>query len=218
MFAHRTGASRAAATGLAVVLLATAGCTGDGGRSASPGADEPGLPDRSVGSSATLEPRPVTTDVAVARTAGARLRRASEQTLERQVARLLSRYFDAAFLSGSYPRESFPGAFADFTPGAARSARGDVDILTNAASGRTIDQVVPVRKRARLDVLVPRRTAAAVTARITLVFVAERSTGADQRVTVSGRLLMNRAPSGGWQVFGYSMQRSAVATGKGATR
>lgn len=217
MFAHRSGAFRAALAGLAVVLLATAGCTGGGERSPS-GEDEPGLPERSVGSSATLEPRPVTIDVAVARTAGTPLRRAAEQTLERQVARLVSRYFDAAFLAGPYPRESFPGAFADFTPGAARTARDDLDLLTNAASGARTEQVVPVRKQVRLDVLVPTRTAAAVTARITLVFVAERSDGADERVTVTGRLLLNRATPAGWQVFGYDISRSSTAPAKGATR
>jgi hypothetical protein len=42
--------------------------------------------------------------------------------------------------------------------------------------------------------------------------------GADKRVTVTGRLLMARKRSGGWEMFGYDMARSDVATGKGGSR
>ena len=73
-------------------------------------------------------------------------------------------------------------------------------------------------KTARLDVLVPRRLVAGLTARIRLVFVQERTDGADQRVTVTGRLLINRKKSGPWQIFGYDITRSSVPATKGSDR
>ena len=36
----------------------------------------------------------------------------------------------------------------------------------------------------------------------------------DQRVTVAGRLLINRKKSGPWQIFGYDITRSSVPAAK----
>lgn len=217
MFSHRSGAVRGWVGGLTAVLLTVTGCTSGDEPSAAPTPEESSLPDRSVGSSPTLEAKPVSLEVTVARTAGGRVTKPQRRSLESQAARVLGRYFDAAYLGGEWPRRGYPGAFDDFTPGAARSARDDRDLLTNAATGDTIERVVPVRKQASLDLLVPGRTVAGMTARIRLVFVTERSRGADQRVTVTGRLMLTRAGSGpAWSVFGYDVQRSAVVA-KGAS-
>jgi len=147
--------------------------------------------------------------VSVAKVVGRRLGREKRERLETNLARVVGRYFDDAYLGGDYPRQDFSGAFDTFSAGAARRARSDRDLLTNAATAGQVEAVVPRRKRAGLFVLVPRRNVVGLTARIRLVFVEERRAGADQRVTVAGRLLMSRKRSGAWQVFGYDVRRAA---------
>ena len=214
MSPHRSGAVRTSIGGLVVALLALAGCTSGEGGSTSATPETSPLPDRSVGASATLEPRPAPMEVSIARIAGGPVRKAQQRAVERQVSRVLARYFDGAFLGGSYPRQGFPDAFSDFTQGATRTARADRDLLTNAALAGTVERVLPQRREAMLDLFVPKKAVAGVTARFRLAFLAERSRGADQRVVVSGRLLLTRADPGPWRVFGYDVQRSAVvATG-----
>lgn len=214
---HRPRPRRALAGGLAVALLAaTAACTSD---SEPPREVAPSdLPERSLGAAPTLEAKPVPTEVTVARVAGERLRKEQRRRLEKQVARVLSGYFDDAFLGGEYPRSDFAGALAAFSPGAAERAASDRDLLTNTEIGGETEAVVARAKQARLDVLVPRRLVAGLTARIRLVFLQERSNGADQIVTVKGRLMLNRKSSGAWQIFGYDVSRSSSPAGKGGGR
>ena len=195
-----------------MLLVATAGCTSD-----DPGKSAPSpLPSRSVDSAATLEAKPVPMDVTVGKVAGGKLKQ--QQQIEAQVSKVLSRYFDAAFLAGEYPRKDFSGAFASFSPGAAQRAAADRVLLTNAAIGTTTEAIVPRSKQARLDLLIPKRTVAALTARVRLLFVQERADGADQLVTVEGRLMIDRKKSGAWQIFGYDLTRSSVPVAKGADR
>lgn len=212
---HRPGPVRALAGGLAATLLAlTAGCTGDDeGAGDAPSA----LPDQSVGSQPTLEAKPVPMEVEVAQVAGGRLKREQRKRLETQVSATLSKYFDQAFLAGEYPRDDFASALDTFSRGAASRAASDRALLTNARIGKTTEAVVPRTKQARLDVLVPNRFVAGLTARVRLVFVQESTDGADQKVTVAGRLLMSRKKSGSWQIFGYDVTRSSVPAAKGAS-
>lgn len=215
---HRPRPRRALAGALAVAILAaTAGCTSDSEPPREEAAPS-GLPERSVGTAPTLEAKPVPTKVTVARVAGERLRKEQRQRLEKQVARVLSGYFDDAYLGGEYPRSDFAGALAAFSPGAAERAASDRDLLTNTEIGDETEAVVARAKQARLDVLVPRRLVAGLTARIRLVFLQERSDGADQLVTVKGRLMLNRKSSGAWQIFGYDVSRSSSPAGKGGGR
>ncbi len=214
---HRTRPSRAVAGGLAAVMLVlTAGCTGDDEK---PEESAPSpLPSRSVGVEPTLEAKPVPTEVTVAKVIGGKLKRQQRERLEKQVSRVVSAYFDDAFLAGEYPRSDFAGALATFSPGAVERAASDRALLTNAEVGTSTAAVVARTKTARLDVLVPRRLVAGLTARIRLVFVQERTDGADQRVTVAGRLLINRKKSGPWQIFGYDITRSSAPAAKGSDR
>lgn len=198
---------------MALLLLAGA-CTGD---TEDPEESAPSpLPSRSVGSQPTLEAKPVPMQVEVAKVVGGKLRPKQRRTLSRQVSGVVSGYFDAAFLGGEYPRRNFSDALDTFSRGAAQRALSDRPLLTNVAVGDATEAVVPRVKRVRLDVLLPRRVVVGLTARFRLVFVEERLRGADQRVTVSGRLLMNRKKSGPWQIFGYDVTRSAVPAAKGA--
>lgn len=206
--------ARRVVAGLACALLLTgmAGCTSD--------SDEPSSspsPDASTGAAATLAAKPVPMDIRVTRVAGT-LKKARRGHLERKVGRAISSYFDAAYLGGEYPRADFDKAFATFSEGAARQARGDRSLLTNADLGKSIAGVTPIRKDARLAVLAPKNVAAGVTARIRLVFVADSEEAQDTRVTIFGRLLLTRMKSGRWHIFGYDVARSAVPTGKGASR
>lgn len=211
---HRTRVLRSAAAGLVVTLAVTlAGCTG--GDEEPAGVASSGAPSQPVESGATLEAKPVPVDVEVDRLVGRPLGRKARKTLEKQVGRVVSGYFDAAYLGGEYPRSRFPGAFAAFSPGATRQARSDRDLLTNARIGPRTEAVVPRAKRVRLSVLHHNGRIPGLTARIRLVFVQERADGADQRVTVQGRLLMNRSKAGPWQVFGYDVTRSDVPVRKG---
>jgi hypothetical protein len=131
--------------------------------------------------------------------------------------RAISTYFRNAFLAVSYPRSDFGNAFASFSAGAARKARHDRDLLTNAGLGADTVAVVPRHQAAYLSVLAPGRVAVGITANIHLRLLVEHGQAPAQQVTVKGRLLLTRRKSGGWQIFGYDLSRSAVPA-KGAAR
>lgn len=154
--------------------------------------------------------------VQVTRVSGT-LRKARQGVVKRRVGRAISSYFDAAYLGGEYPRSDFDKAFSTFSDGAARRARGDRGLLTNANIGKSLAGVTAKRKDARLSVLAPKNVAAGVTARIRLVFLADSEEAQDTRVTISGRLLLTRMKSGRWHIFGYDVARSAVPVGKGGS-
>lgn len=206
---------RAAAGLLGVVLLTgTAGCVS--------GADDPQpspspVPGASTGTAPTLDAKPVPMAVRVTRVSG-RLTRSGRAPLERSIGRTIGGYWDAAYLGGRYPRGDFGTAFAGFTGGAEQRARHDRGFLTNSGLGRSTDNVAPKEKSAWLSVLAPNGVAAGVSARVRLVYVAERDRWRDQRVTVTGRLLLTRKQSGGWQIFGYDVSRAARPVERGAAR
>jgi hypothetical protein len=212
----RPASAQAFAAGLAAtLLLGVAGCTGD---PRSPGEDAvPSLPSRSVGEGATLAAKPVPLTLTVGKVRGQRLRKQQRRRLERGVSRVLSRYFEAAYLGGDYPRTDFSDALPGFSRGAVRRAAGDRPLLTNSAVGAVTESVVPRVKTARIDLFKPRRVVAGLTARFRLVFLQERVKGRDRRVTVKGRLLMSRTKRGPWEIFGYDVTRFSVPA-KGGTR
>jgi len=203
---------RRSAAALTVVLLALSAtaCTGDEGPRSTPAP-----PAASEGSTATLEPRPAPARVRVTRVAG-RMRPKDREVLADNVGKVVTAYFDDAFLGGDQPRTGFRDGFATFTPDAARSARRQQRLTTNAALGPTAEAVVPRRQRAFLSVLSPKGVATGVTARVDLAYLVQRSEGADRLVTVRGRLLLTRADSGGWKIFGYDLTRGTRAAGEGA--
>lgn len=196
------------------VMVAGAGCT-DGEDRPAPSSSP--SPNSSTGTTATLEAKPVPMEVRVTKLHG-RMPQAAQRTLEANIGRTVSAYFDDAFLVGPYPRTDFDGALATFSRGAAKQGRGDLDLLTNAELGPSVESVTPERKGAWLSVLAPNRVAAGVTAKIRLVYLADLSDAPDQRVTVSGRLLLTRKDAGGWEIFGYDVARSAVPVEEGADR
>ncbi len=139
------------------VLLTTGACTGGSDPGAKPS------PSASPTESGTPVPESAPFTVAVTRVLGT-LPAAARPALEANVRRTLTEYVDAAFLTGEYPRSDFSGAFAAFTPGAARDARRDQTLLTNLPLGPTTESVRATRRTAYLSVLAPYKVAAGVTA------------------------------------------------------
>jgi hypothetical protein len=195
----------------AVLVGLTAACTG-GASKPSAGSTQ----SMSTGSAATLAPKPTHLVVRVTRVAG-KLAKSDQKSLEQNVGKAISGYFEAAFLGGDYPRSDFRDAFATFTNGAARKATRDRLLLTNAALGATTESVTPKKAVAYLAVLAPYKVAAGVTARIQLVYIANRGDRPAKRVELTGRLLLTRKKSGGWQIFGYDVARSATAATNGGS-
>lgn len=161
---------------------------------------------------ATLEPKPVSAKVRVTRVAG-RLKPKDQEALAHNVGKVVSGYFDDAFLGGSYPRSDFGNAFRTFSKGAQRQAKDAKNLLTNLSLGPTTESVVPRRQTAYLAVLAPHKVAAGVTARVDLRFVAERGEHADKSVIVRGRLMLTRKKGGGWKIFGFDLTRSTKTVG-----
>lgn len=201
-----------------VVLLAlTSACTGGDQQSAPRPSSSPSQPaGQPTGPAATLHPKPAPLRVKVTRVHG-RMSQHDRTVLAHVAGRAISTYFRNAFLAGSYPRSDFGNAFASFSKGAADQARHDRDLLTNAALGADTVSVTARRQQAYLSVLAPHKVAAGLTAQIDLKFLVDHRDAPDQLVTVRGRLLLTRKQSGGWQIFGYHLSRSAVAA-KGASR
>lgn len=197
----------------AALMAGATGCSGD---KASPEPASSPVPSSSTGASATLDAKPVPMDVEVVSVAGRKMKKAKVRIIEHQIGKLVSDYFDAAFLAGDYPRTRFSD-FPAFSKEAAQLAGRDRAQVTNQGLGASTEQVVPKRKWARLSVLRPNKIVVGVTAGVRLVFVAVRP-GVDQMVTVSGRLMVARAKSGRWQIFGYDLSRSFVPAEKGGMR
>lgn len=199
-----------AAVLVGVLTVSAAGCTADEGPAA-----EVTPPPASPGETATLEPRPAPARVRVTRVAG-RMRPQGREVLAAKVGRVVSAYFDDAYLGGDQPRTSFDDGFATFTRDAAASARRQQRLTTNAALGPTAEAVIARRQRAFLSVLAPKGVATGVTARVDLVYLVQRAERSDRLVTVRGRLLLTRAASGAWRIFGYDLSRGERAAGEGA--
>lgn len=198
---------------VALTLAGSAACT-DGDKPS--GAPEPTVTQSSTTSATADEPPPaVEPRIRVTRVSG-KLREKDREVLADNVGKVVNAYFEDAFTGGEYPRESFGDAFATFTPGAAKQADADRDLLTNRVLGPTTQAVVVRRQTAYLSVLAPYKVAAGVTARVHLRFLADRADAPDKRVVVRGRLLLTRDKSGGWTVFGYDLSQNTRTVGEGS--
>jgi hypothetical protein len=195
-----------------LLVVATAACTSseDGGS----GPATPTPSSRPSGPATSPEPDPAPpARVRVTRVSG-KLKEKDRAVLADNVRKVVTAYFDDAFLGGNYPRESFGDAFATFSAGAARQADGDRDLLTNRVLGATTEAVQVRRRTAYLSVLAPYKVAAGVTARVHLRFLADRGDRPTKRVDVTGRLMLTRKKSGGWQIFGYDLSKNARTVGE----
>lgn len=141
------------------------------------------------------------------------LDRSRRASVTARVGAVVDRWFEAAYLGGDYPRAGFGNAFPGFTRGAARQARRDRSLMSNATIGARVEEVIAERKVVRVDVLSPRRRAAAATARIRLQFRTEGRVA--KRYVVTGRLMLTKNRAGHWRVFAYDVRRSDRPLGGG---
>jgi len=193
---------RLAVPATALVLLA-GGCSDDDGEETTPEpADRAGAP--------TLRQQPAALDVEIARLSGA-LSKAAARDLSQRLGRVVATWFDGGFLTGDYPRKSFAG-YASFTPDAARLARRDAGVTTNAQLGSQWVQVVPTRQVVRLYVFAPAHRPSGATARIELVVVGIDDAGTASELAVTGELFLTKTDNG-WRIFGYDLQRSVGKPG-----
>jgi hypothetical protein len=145
--------------------------------------------------------------IRVTRVSG-KLSAAKTSSLQSSVGTALDRYFDEAYLGGTYPRTDFSSALSQFPANLATQARHDTTLLTNAALGGSTQSVTAKVKTAYLSVLAPHNKPAGVSARINLVYLDNRGDQPAREVTVSGRLMLTPTKSGSWRIFGYSISRS----------
>jgi hypothetical protein len=131
---------------------------------------------------------------------------ARRKAVRRQVGRVVDRWWDAAFLGGTYPRSSFPSAFPGFTDGAEQRARADKALLTHQTRGPHVDSVTARHKSVSLDILATGKQARTVTAAFVLRF--ESSGDRAGTTTVRGRLFLIRKRGAG-RVFGYDVAKGS---------
>lgn len=189
--------------GLMLVLalaLAASAC-----RSGSEPSAAPERLSRNGAAQASLASQPVATRTTIHRVYG-RLPDARRKAVRRQVGRVVDRWWDAAYLGGTYPRSSFPAAFPGFTAGAGTRARADKALLTNQTRGAHVDSVTAKHRSVSLDILATDQRARSVTAHVVLRF---RSDGQRSGTTVvRGRLFLTPR-RGAWRVFGYDIAKGS---------
>ncbi len=188
---------------LALVLV-TGACSGDG---AAQGPTS-GTTETATTTSVT-GPAPVATRVQIGTVTG-RLPGTRRAAVRRQVSAVLDRWWDAAYVGGTYPRTEFR-SFPGFTPGATRRATYDRDLMSNADIGHRVASVTPLMRTARLDLLSVDRRVRSVTARFDLrlrvaLAAAGDATSRSRRLRVRGRVFLTRQPAG-WRIFGYDVTK-----------
>jgi hypothetical protein len=183
--------------GMAIALAACSGGdededrpTGDGERSASTAPAEPGIDTR----------------VEVGEVVG-NLPKKQARNVAADVAGVVDRWLNAAYVGGEYPRSKFGEAYPGFTQDAAKLAAGQPGLMSNTAVADRVDGVTAKRRVVRVDVLAPKGDAAGATAHVNLVI---KLTGkVDRTDQIRGRVLLTRSKSG-WRVFGFDMERGEV--------
>ena len=193
-------ARRCAALALALLVpLGLAGCQSQSDSSAAPERLSRG--DAEV----DLASHGVETKTKIHRVYG-RLPDARRKAVRAQVGKVVDRWWDAAYLGGTYPRSSFPSAFPGFTAAAEARARSDKALLTNQTKAPHIDAVTAKHRTVALDILATGKQARSVTAHFVLRF--ETSGEKTGTTAVRGRLFLTRR-GGAWRIFGYDVAKGA---------
>ncbi len=142
---------------------------------------------------------------------GGGVRKSRSRQLERALTRPLDSWIKGGFLGGDYPRHGFSDAFTAWTPSAARLARRDSDVTTNAALGGDLVDVVADHQRAKLFVFAIDGRTGGATANVSLRLTGERADGRPLHLVVSGQLYLTRHKET-WSIFGYDLHRSVGAS------
>jgi hypothetical protein len=176
------------------MLLALSACSDDDG----------GGPDAEGGPSETASaPPPLPTHTTMGVVSG-KLGDAERARIKKKIATVVDDWFDAAYVGGDWPRSDFGKAYPHFTAGAAHDAERDAGLMSNAGYGKRLDSVEATKRRLRIDVLAVRHRAVGVTARFVLGMKLAGEVNRAERV--AGSLFLTWE-DGGWEVFGYDVQR-----------
>lgn len=188
---------RVAAALTAAVLsgtLALAGCGGEPDRPAASPSPSP-VPAPSVKSAAKL--------VHVQ----GKFPRSRRQAVATNVAKVVDRWLQAAYVGGDYPRatstftaKSFPG----FSKGTIAQAGKQMSLMSNATIAPQIDAVEVVSSDVHVDLLANNNYPVGAVARIRLVY--DTTGDRESRQTVRGSLDMVPTETS-WAVFGFNITR-----------
>lgn len=206
-----TSRARRLVPALLAVALVAGGCSSDGS-----GEGAPASSTETATTTSVTDPAPVPTRAEIGTLVGT-LPGARRQVVREQVTEVLDRWWVAAYVGGEYPRTDFD-SFPGFTPGAARRARYDRDLMSHADIGDRVASVTPLMRKVRLDLLSVDERVRSVTARFDLrmrIALADGE-GAEpdgaaastrsRRLQVRGRVFLTRQPSG-WRIFGYDVTK-----------
>jgi hypothetical protein len=189
--AHRRATAAVIAT---TILLALTACSGDD--------DEPGAERPSTGASPSGPP-PLPTHTTMGVISG-KLGDKDRAQVKQKVAAVVDDWIDAAYVGGDWPRTDFGDAFPHFSTRAARDAAGDAGLMSNERLGERLEAVEATKRRLRIDVLAVQHRAVGVTARFVLGMDLAGEVNRSERV--AGSLFLTYR-EGGWQIFGYDVQR-----------
>lgn len=132
--------------------------------------------------------------------------RNSRSDLRAAIGRPINAWVHAGFAAGRYPRAGFLEAFGSWTQDAARLARSDRNVTTNAVLGPHVFDVSVTRAQARLFVFAAAGATGGATARVDLRLRESRTNGPERVVRVTGDLYLTRHRSR-WLIFGYDLHR-----------
>lgn len=195
---RRTWPSRLAVAVL--VLGASTGCSGGKRSGETPNAE--GGEATSTTDSAPAAAEPVPTKVLLGQVVG-QLPGPRRRALLAQVTPVVDGWLDAAYVGGTWPRE-ISDAYPGFTAEAARQARRDQELTSNAEVSERIDGLAVTNRAVRFDVLAAGRRPVGVTARIALDY---KTTGeVVSKVSVRGRLRLTQVRDH-WRVFAYDLTK-----------
>lgn len=194
----RWSTSRRVATALTAAVLsgtvALAGCGGDAEKPAASPSPSP-TPPPTVKSTAKL--------VHVQ----GKFPRSRHQAVAANVAAVVDRWLQAAYVGGDYPRatstftaKSFPG----FSPGTIAQAGKQMSLMSNATIAPHIDGVEVVASDVHVDLLANNNYPVGAVARIRLVY--DTTGERESRQTVRGTLDMVPTKTS-WAVFGFDITR-----------
>ena len=194
---------------IAVGALSTASCTHDSGDDG-PASPSPSAPQStSTADSTTLSKSNARLTVSIEQMKGG-VPKSHRAGIRHAIAKPIERWMDAAYLTGTYPRERYTADdFPGWTGQAATLARHDQRVTTNAAVSRHIVGVVADRRSAGLYVFAVGGHTGGATARINLKMTAEKPDHTRTTFVVSGELYLT-PDDGHWRIFGYDLHRTVL--------
>jgi hypothetical protein len=181
------------------LVLVLAGCSGGDDD------DEPGGDAERSTNGAPANPG-IDTRVELGEVAG-QLGKRPARKVAADVAGVVDRWLNAAYVGGDYPRTKFGDAFPGFTKDAATLAGRQRGLMSNQAVADRVETVTATRRVVRVDVLAPKGKPAGATAHVNLII---KLTGEVKRTDqIRGRLVLTK-PHDKWRVFGFDIERGEV--------